>query len=279
LSDYESYAETAPDYDSSRDALGVDIVLGALHSVGRPLGSLSVIDAACGTGNYAAALYGRVGELSCLDLAPAMLEQARAKLGEGPGVTFHIGDAAVLPFPDTSADAVLFNQAAQHLEAPEDTEAFRTLAGFMERAFAVLRPGGVFCMNTSSRRQVTDGYWWADLIPEAVAEIQRRYPPISVLRDLLGRAGFRDIRRVVPLDEVLQARGYLEADGPLRSEWRAGDSTWSLVSSAELGRAQARVRALLESGEMAGYLEHREALRLAQGQTTFVIANKRVTDE
>ena len=241
--EYETYQDTAGQYDETRAAIGMDVVWGALRSTGRPIASLHVIDAACGTGNYAAQVAGQVARLQCLDLSPAMLEQAKTKLAGQPDVDFAVGDATALPFEAESADAIMLNQAAHHLEAPDDAERFESLGRFVQQAQRILRPGGVLSLNTSSRRQVVDGYWWADLIPDAVAIIRRRYPPIRRIRELLEAAGFENVRCYVPLDAVLQTRNYLDPGGPLRQEWRDGDSTWSLAGADELAAAPSSVSA------------------------------------
>jgi ubiquinone/menaquinone biosynthesis C-methylase UbiE len=271
--EYESYDTTSSDYDSTRQAIGLDILWGALASTSKTVAEIAVIDAACGTGNYAAALAPHVASVRCLDLSAGMLEQAKEKLGYLGTVQFQQANAVEFPVDDDSADAIMLNQAAHHFEDPGVEERFDKLGAFIARAAKVLRPGGVLSINTSSRPQVVDGYWWADLIPEAVATIGRRYPPLATVQAQLIAAGFHNVRSYVPLDAVLQQRNYLDAEGPLREDWRNGDSTWSLVSIEELAQAQARVRKMLETGKMNAYLAEREVLRAKLGQTTFVLAN------
>lgn len=53
MNDYECYDRTSTNYDATRCAVGVEILLGCFASVGQPLETMTVLDAACGTGNYA----------------------------------------------------------------------------------------------------------------------------------------------------------------------------------------------------------------------------------
>jgi hypothetical protein len=78
----------------------------------------------------------------------------------------------------------------------------------------------------------------------------------------------------VELSAVLQGSSYLDPQGPLHKAWRAGDSTWSLASDAELTSACQRVEEMNAEGEMQAYLEQRERRRLDFGQSTFVCALK-----
>jgi SAM-dependent methyltransferase len=70
-----------------------------------------VLDVACGTGviaRLAAEAVGSTGSVTGIDLAPDMINVARATpASAGPPIDWHIGDAAALPFPDDTYDTVL----------------------------------------------------------------------------------------------------------------------------------------------------------------------------
>ena len=70
-----------------------------------------VLDVACGTGTIArlaAEAVGSTGSVTGIDLAPDMIDVARATLAPAePLIDWHIGDAARLPFPDDTYDSVL----------------------------------------------------------------------------------------------------------------------------------------------------------------------------
>jgi ubiquinone/menaquinone biosynthesis C-methylase UbiE len=89
-----------------------------------------VLDAACGTGRYAAHLAGRGHDVIGVDQSEAMLALARAKV---PDATFHHGDLTALPLADRSVDAIVCALALVHVE--EVVPAFAEFA-------RVLRPGG-----------------------------------------------------------------------------------------------------------------------------------------
>ena len=97
---------------------------------------------------------------------------------------------------------------------------------------------------------------------------------IETLEEISKRTGFVDSEIKVPFDEVLQGKNYLDPKGPLSAAWRAGDSTWSLVTEEELTHALDRVTSSLKDGSMAAFLEEREELRTKIGQTTFLAVRK-----
>ena len=99
---------------------------------------LRVLDVATGTGNLALPI-ARAGALvTGVDIAPNLLEQARARAAsEQLTVQFDEGDAEALPYPDASFDAVVTMFGAMFAPRPE-----RVVAEFAR----VLRPGGTLAM-------------------------------------------------------------------------------------------------------------------------------------
>ena len=83
-------------------------------------GGGEVLDVACGPGMVACAAAKRTRRVVGIDLTPAMIEQARAlqaKLGIG-NAEWRIGEAANLPFPPESFDAVLTRYSFHHFPDP-----------------------------------------------------------------------------------------------------------------------------------------------------------------
>jgi ubiquinone/menaquinone biosynthesis C-methylase UbiE len=71
---------------------------------------MRVLDIATGTGLVAEAAAAAVvptGSVVAADIAPAMLEQARDRLGALPNVSLAVEDGQALSFPDGSFDAVV----------------------------------------------------------------------------------------------------------------------------------------------------------------------------
>jgi ubiquinone/menaquinone biosynthesis C-methylase UbiE len=272
--EYENYNETAAKYDQTRIPVGLEILLGCFAATPSPLSSQTVLDAGCGTGTCIKMLSDRIGRLHGLELNENMLHQAQEKLKEISNVHLRGGELPELPYEAESFDGLMCNQVLHHLGSGRSNSTFPELTRLLEEAHRVLRPNGVIILNTSSQQQLRDGFWWADLIPQAVERIAVRFPPIEMIEAALRAAGFRATGRLVPLHEVLQGRGYLDHQGPLKKSYRDGDSTWSLADKEELDAALDRVRTMNAQGTMAAYLEQREELRRNVGQATFVFARK-----
>jgi trans-aconitate 2-methyltransferase len=100
-------------------------------------GDERVLDAGCGSGRVTAQLLERLpeGEVVALDGSPAMIEEARRRLGADPRVTYFVANL-LEPLPvDPPVDAIL-STATFHWITDHD-RLFGNLA-------AVLRPGGRF---------------------------------------------------------------------------------------------------------------------------------------
>ena len=103
-----------------------------------------VLEVGCGTGNLWRENAERVphgATLVVTDAAPAMLEQARARLaGLALAPDFRAADAQALPFADASFELVLANHMLYHV--PDRARALAELA-------RVLRPGGRLVVGTN----------------------------------------------------------------------------------------------------------------------------------
>lgn len=81
---------------------------------------MKVLDVACGTGNLAVPAARKEAEVTGLDIAPNLLEQARQRAeGEGLKIQFDEGDAEQLPYEDASFDLVMTMFGAMFAPRPE----------------------------------------------------------------------------------------------------------------------------------------------------------------
>ncbi len=99
---------------------------------------MKVLDVACGTGNLALPAARAGAEVTGVDIAPNLVEQARENAKrESLNVKFDEGDAEALPYADASFDAVMTMFGAMFAPRPE------LVASELKR---VCRPGGIIAM-------------------------------------------------------------------------------------------------------------------------------------
>jgi ubiquinone/menaquinone biosynthesis C-methylase UbiE len=106
-----------------------------------------VLDVACGTGvitRAAAEQVGPTGSVIGVDLAPEMIDVAKATPAAGAPIEWHQADAASLPFPDGSFDVALCQMGLMFME---DRSAALAEMG------RVLTAGGRVVVNTPGRIQ------------------------------------------------------------------------------------------------------------------------------
>lgn len=138
-----------------------------------------VLDVGCGSGRLVPLILEAVGSgasLVELDFAPGMVEQARRKTDD-PRVTFQVGDAHDLPFPDGDFDRVIALALLPHLDDP----------GMALREFRrVLKPGGWLVIAHQLGREALDR-----LHGESSKPVRRDLlPKNDVLERWLASAGF-----------------------------------------------------------------------------------------
>jgi SAM-dependent methyltransferase len=98
------------------------------------------LDVACGPGVISRAMASRVGSVRGVDLTPAMVAEAERRAHEEgiDNVSFALGDATALDFPDTSFDGAITRLSLHHIPV-----AGRVVAEMAR----VVRPGGCVAVS------------------------------------------------------------------------------------------------------------------------------------
>lgn len=280
MSTYERYDNTSSTYDDFRRPIDVQSLLESVKSVAEakkiPIEELKFLDVGCGTGSYIMIV---AKELKCqcfgLEYSKGMLAKLEAKAKGISNVSFQQGNAAErLPFDDDSFDFVMASQMLHHL--PAGAGIWDGAKTCLTEAARVARPGGSkFWLQTQMKEQHIHGFWWAPLIARANLELANRMPSLDFIKETLAAGGMQDFQVVVPPEPLINEKYYLDAQGPLREEFRNGDSGWALVTDEELKACHDELKnnilATKESAEK--YMAEREAVRKEIGQTTTIIAS------
>jgi ubiquinone/menaquinone biosynthesis C-methylase UbiE len=154
---------------------------------------MQFLDIATGTGlsaEAALAAVGPTGYVMAADVAPAMAEKARERLGKTPNASVSVEDGQALSFADCSFDAVLCNLGLMFFPEP-----VRGLSEFRR----VLRSGGrvAVSVNTVVERSYNHqiNVIIARHMPSLAEAVTRTFAlgEASRLRSLFNEAGFADI--------------------------------------------------------------------------------------
>jgi SAM-dependent methyltransferase len=124
----QGFSSTAALYDRMRPSYPIEAVRAAARALGVGVTS-TVLDLAAGTGKLTAVLDEVAGRVIAVDPPPPMLDVLRRRL---PGVRALDGEAAEIPLPDASVDAIFVGEALHWFD-------LQRAAPEMAR---VLRPGG-----------------------------------------------------------------------------------------------------------------------------------------
>ena len=178
--DYETIAGT---YDQAkiRHAIPPDEHLGAC--LAHRAGAFTVLDVACGTGNYlrvqrAAYPDSRIRWLG-IDASPAMLALARVKLD--PAVELLPGRAEKLPLADGAVDYLSCSFVFHHFE--DKGAALDEMSRVLRARSGSLRLSNIVPEQMPS--------WWVyQLFPQAAVEDQKRFWPAERLYGEIERRGF-----------------------------------------------------------------------------------------
>lgn len=142
--------------------------------------NLIALDIGCGVGNFETLLSKRFHRLVGVDVSSESIAIARRR---NPGIEFNVFGGKEVPFSDCSFDLV-FTVCVMHHVPVEGWDAF------LDEAFRVLRPGGLFVifehnrLNPLTRRIVDRCPFDADAILVGQGELKAR----------LLRAGYENIK-------------------------------------------------------------------------------------
>lgn len=139
-----AYRQWSATYDEPHNTL-FDVDEPVMREILDPLSPGAVLDAACGTGRYAAYLAARGHRVLGVDSSPEMLGRARARV---PDAGFLRGELARLPVADGSVDVVVCALALVHVPS---------LAPVMAEFARVLKPGGHLAISDVHRDVVLLG--------------------------------------------------------------------------------------------------------------------------
>ena len=270
-SKFEEYDNKAYSYSVNRYPVGVEAILSGLKRCEKPLTEQHILDAGCGTGNYLESLSPFVKTMVGVDASEGMLNFARAK--NLPNVELQHATLQNLPFKDQTFDGVMVNFVLHHLDDTEGCDnGFPAVQKALHEIRRVLKHGGALIIQTNSHEQLLDGYWWAELIPQAMTAVKHRYPKIEYLESILSEIGIASFEHYVEVDEVLQGDSYFDPKGPFSQTYRDADSNWTLVSPEELDSALKQLTEHENKGSLHSYVQNRDDLRKKIGQMTFIKA-------
>jgi len=149
----------------------ISVVVARLDALGVAWRPGTALDFGCGVGRLSRALSERFERVLAVDVADAMLDEARAVNADRPNLEFLRDDGIPLgAVPDATVDLLYSNITLQHVPRPGQRAC---LAAFAR----VLRPGGALVFQTPARHDLGTAKGW--------------------LHRLLGNRGLNPVRSLI----------------------------------------------------------------------------------
>ncbi|XP_045169796.2 uncharacterized methyltransferase YodH-like [Mercenaria mercenaria] len=254
------YNQSCSFYDDQRTAVGSDIIAAMIQlNTGKQLKDLHVLDAGCGTGSYAKALFDiGVGYLTLMDASTGMLERARAKLSNylAQGRVQDMVECRLPPIPvqDDCFDAVMFNSVLHHLDRTNSD--FSNVIETLQESRRILRRKGVIVITTILPETFAEALWFMQ-IDRKVAQrfIENNALSLNQLYKIFEAAGICCTQKMTVLGSDL-LNHYYNVEDPLEvSLRRILNEFWSFATVAEVSELVKRVKDLKDSEELEAWIK------------------------
>lgn len=251
------YDKVSRIYDTSRVAhTEVTKKLARLLHVGRD--SL-ILDMGCGTGNYTAALQQVVKSVIGIDLSMGMIGQTRAKF---PSLPLVYGDITSLPFSSATFDGAYAVQVLHHVKKKDM---------FLNEAHRVLKKGAYLALDSCSHRQMLT-FWLYHYFPQGIEVDLARIPDVEDIASLLEGAEFSNVGIEISYSDV--AFEHEKTERFLNRDYRNGQSTFCLLSEADIESGCEKLREDIASGAVDGILKQFEAKEARVGGSCIIYGRK-----
>lgn len=157
-------------------------ILFEIISMFSPKSNIKVLDFGCGTGNYIKAIctytdYHVYGVEPCKEMITFAQKQ-------NPNIIIKPGNHLSIPYPDNFFEYVYMTNVVHQIS---------DISTMYKEIYRVLKPDGILCICTESRRQLLNKYW-IRYFPSIIIKDLKRFPSISKLKRLAKQQQFGIIK-------------------------------------------------------------------------------------
>lgn len=219
----------------------------------------TVLDMGCGTGNYSATIQQVVKSIIGIDLSTGMLRQAHTKF---PSLPIIYGDITSLPFSSQTFDGAYAVQVLHHVRKKEI---------FLKEARRVLKKGAYLALDSCSHQQMRT-FWLYHYFPRGLEVDLARIPDVKDIANLLEATGFSNVVIEISYSDV--AFEHEKPERYLDRDYRNGQSTFCLLSEADIDEGCKKLHDDIASGAIDGILKQFEAKEALAGGSCIIYGRK-----
>ena len=148
-------------------------------------------------------------------------------------------------------------QVLHHLEANGNGVEFPTIEKTFREAKRVLRPNGVMIIAANLPPAIKETVWYYKLNTDLTERLSKVYPSLQQYKAMFDKTGFKMITKLSLLGTEIFPN-YFDYEGPLRKDWKNGDSLFGYATEQEICEIEAKVKEMIDNGTIRKFVEEQD---------------------
>lgn len=252
-------------YNNNRKPIGINIIIEAINEyTNKTKKDIKILDCGCGTGNYTDYLIKEGYYVISIDQNKSMLECLKNKDLKNNEI-YEVDIKKKLPFDNNYFDVIIINQVLHHLN--DNTNEFIYHKNLFKEFDRVIKPNGLFSLNTCSLENYIYGYWWTCYMLNETMEYCKKYCPHNIICNILENNNFTYTHKICK--EPFIGEQYYNKNLIFDNNIRSMDTLWKYVNDAKYEEICNNIKNLGDSFDI--FFKERLDLLDIYGQSVFYI--------
>ena len=142
----------------------------------------------------------------------------------------------------------------QHLVEDNNGD-FAQIEQTLMEANRVMTDDGLLAVVSILSYGAKESVWWLRLLPQLTKRALTKFPTIEEWERIFSRSQFRCVSKLAILGPEVFGDFYLDAEGPLKKEWRNANSYFALATDNEINEVEEKINTMKNDGTLEQWIK------------------------